>query len=145
MREIIGMPQRVLGASLQHGSPIWSVLFQYATFPCIYESGENGVPIFDAHIEVYSENKIVRVSYDTPYVKGLPVTLRVRERVPGHAGQTDGFQERTVRRTYEDPYHVEFLEFWEVVTKGKKPKTSAEDARNEMVLIEMIIKAGYGK
>lgn len=101
------------------------------------------MPISDAHIEVHSQDKIVRVNYDTPYVKGLPVTMTVRERVECHNGQPYGYQERTVRRTYTDPYLIEFLEFYDVVTKDKPVKTIAADARNELLLLEMIMKAGY--
>jgi predicted dehydrogenase len=97
MRELLGMPTSVLGASLQYNSPIWSVLFQYPSFPCTYESGINNVPIFDAHIEVYSSEKIVRINYDTPYVKGLPVTMTVRERINNGEREGDGYQERTIR------------------------------------------------
>jgi len=139
MREILGMPQRVLGASL--GSPIWSVLFQYEGFPVTYESGINNVPIFDAHIEIYSQEKIVRVNYDSPYVKGLPVTMTVRERIGGAMG--DGYQERVVRKTYEDPYTLEFLEFHKCVLGKGQPKTSAVDARNDLDLFKMIMQAGH--
>jgi len=137
MREIIGMPEKVLGASL--APPFWTVLFQYKGFPVTYESGINNVPIFDAHIEIYSPNKIVRVNYDTPYVKGLPVTMTIRERIDGAKG--DGYQERMVRKTYEDPYTLEFLEFHRCVVDGKAPKTSAQDARNDLDLFNMIMKA----
>jgi predicted dehydrogenase len=143
MRELLGMPTSVLGASLQHNSPIWSVLFQYRSFPCTYESGINNVPIFDAHIEVYSNEKIVRVDYDTPYVKGLPVTMTVRERIDNGERKGDGYQERTIRKTYEDPYMLEFLEFYRVVAEGKEPKTGARDARQEVDLWKMILRAGF--
>jgi predicted dehydrogenase len=142
MREIIGMPKAVLGAVL--GLPgIYSALFQYPGFAVTFESGINSVPVFDANIEVYSEDKIVRVDFDSPYVKGLPVTMTVREKVSSRPGQeTFGYQERTVRRTYEDPYTLEMLEFYECVVHGKPIKTSAEDARNELELYKMILKAG---
>jgi predicted dehydrogenase len=144
MRELLGMPSHVLGASLQVNSPIWSVLFQYPTFPCTYESGINNVPIFDAHLEVYSQEKIVRVEYDTPYVKGLPVTMVIREKIQGGKGTAgDGYQERRIRKTYEDPYTLEFREFYHTVVGGGEPKTGARDARNEVVLWEMILKAGF--
>lgn len=74
-----------------------SVLFQYPGFACSYESGIDEVPRFDAHLEVYSKTKQVTVQYDTPYVKGLPITMTVRENVDG------GLQTRIVRKTYEDP------------------------------------------
>jgi predicted dehydrogenase len=138
MREIIGMPKSVLGASL--GLPIWSVLFEHEGFPVTYESGINNVPIFDAHIEVYSNEHIVRVNYDTPYVKGLPVTMTIRERIDGAKG--DGYQERTVRKTYEDPYTLEFLEFYKCVTENCTPKTTAADARQDLDIFKMIMQAG---
>lgn len=138
MREIIGMPKSVLGASLS--LPIWSVLFQYDGFPVTYESGINSVPIFDAHIEIYSHEKIVRVNYDTPYVKGLPVTMTIRERIDGTRG--DGYQERIVRKTYEDPYTLEFLQFYKCVTENSTPKTTAVDARQDLDIFKMIMQAG---
>ncbi|KAH8815989.1 hypothetical protein F5884DRAFT_204679 [Xylogone sp. PMI_703] len=138
MREIIGMPKRVLGASI--AMPIWGVIFEYEDFPVIYESGINNIPIFDAHIEVYSQEKTVRVNYDSPYVKGLPVTVTIRERIDGVKG--DGFQERTIRKTYEDPFTLEFLEFHACVFGKKSPKTSSVDARKDLDLIKMIMQAG---
>jgi predicted dehydrogenase len=142
MREVIGMPKSVLGACL--GLPgIYSALFQYTGFAVTFESGINSVPVFDAHIEVYSDDKIVRVDFDSPYVKGLPVTMTVREKVNSRPGaDTFGYQERIVRRTYEDPYTLEMLEFYECVVHGKAVKTSAEDAKNELELYRMILRAG---
>lgn len=139
MREIIGMPQTAAGAVLTFPG-IFSVLFQYNDFPVTYESGINSVPQFDAHIEVYSPEKIVRVDYDTPYVKGLPVTMTVRERV----GE-GGFQERKVRKTYEDPYLLELMEFYDCAVHGKPPKTSAADARHDLELFKMILTAGANR
>ncbi|CAM1508931.1 Fc.00g026700.m01.CDS01 [Cosmosporella sp. VM-42] len=112
MREILGMPQRVLSASL--GFPgIYCALLQYDGFAVTFESGINAVPTFDANIEVYSEDKIVRVQYDTPYVKGLPVTMTIREKINSQTrGDAFGFQERIVRRTYEDPFTREMLELY---------------------------------
>ncbi|EEU42305.1 uncharacterized protein NECHADRAFT_40437 [Fusarium vanettenii 77-13-4] len=139
MREILGMPKRVAGACLTFPG-IFSVLFEYDGFPVSYESGLNGVPQFDAHIEVYSQDKIVRVNYDSPYVKGLPVTLTIREKI----GE-DGFQERVIRKTYQDPYTLEMLELYDCVVGNKTPKTSAADARNDIELFRMIIKADEGR
>lgn len=139
MRELIGMPTKVLGASLQWS--IWSVLFQYNGFPVNYESGIINVPVFDAHIEIYSNDKIVRVNYDTPYVSGLPVTMTIREKIIGMKG--DGYQERIVRKTYEDPFTLQFLEFHRCVTEGGCPKTSAMDARQDLDIIKMILQGGF--
>ena len=66
------------------------------------------------------------------------MTMTIRERV----GE-GGYQERTVRKTYEDPYTLEFLEFYRVVTEGREPKTGAKDARQEVNLWKMILRKGF--
>ena len=137
MREMIGMPTKVLGASL--GLPVWNVLFQYDGFPVMYESGIINVPKFEAHLEIYSTKKIVRVDYDTPYVKGLPITMTIREKIESDRG--DGYQERIVRKTYEDAFTLEFLDFHRCATKKETPKTLAVDAREDQDLIKMIMQA----
>lgn len=138
MREMLGMPDSVAGAVLTLPG-IFSVLFKYNDFPVTYESGLIGVPQFDAHIEVYSTDKIVRINYDTPYIKGLPVTMTVREKVG------DGFQERTIRRTFTDPYTLELLAFHDDTINKKTPKTSVKDARQDIELFKMILQAGSSR
>ncbi|KAL4887385.1 hypothetical protein BJY04DRAFT_175795 [Aspergillus karnatakaensis] len=140
MREAIGMPQGVKGAVLQ--MPIFTATFDYGSFPVVYESGINQVPVFDAHIEVYGSNKIVRVNYDTPYVKGLPTTMTVREKTTGPRGE-ECYQERHVRTTYEDSYTVEFKEWYETIVSGREPKTTIQDARQDVDLIQMLLHAGF--
>ncbi|KAF2658595.1 NAD(P)-binding protein [Lophiostoma macrostomum CBS 122681] len=138
MRELLGMPESVAGAVLTLPG-IFSVLFKYNDFPVTYESGLINVPEFDAHIEVYSAEKVVRIQYDTPYVKGLPVTMMIRERVG------DGFQVRNIRKTFEDPYTLELLAFHDCAVNKKVPKTSVEDARNDIELFRMILQAGSSR
>jgi hypothetical protein len=121
MRELLGMPTSVLGASLQAGSPIWSVLFQYPSFPVTYESGINNVPIFDAHIEIYSQEKIVRVNYDTPYVKGLPVTMTIRESIDNGEREGDGYQER-LGKPMRILIHLSFWSFIVLWWRGRSRK-----------------------
>ncbi|KAE8364251.1 hypothetical protein BDV27DRAFT_157981 [Aspergillus caelatus] len=136
MREIIGIPKAVLGAFLKLPG-ICSVLFNYRNFFVTYESGLCGVPQFDAHVEVYPQTKIVRVDFDTPYIKGLPVTMTMREKVCD-----GGFQERKIRKTYEDPYTLELLEFHDCVVNRRTPKSGAEDASKDVELVKMIMTAG---
>lgn len=138
MREMIGMPEGVAGAYLKIPG-IFSVLFKYNGFPVTYESGLSEVPQFDAHIEIYSPAKIVRVDFDTPYVRGLPVTVTVREKIGN-----GGFQERKIRKTYEDAYTLELLDFYDCAVNRKTPKSSAQDARQDIELFKMIMIAGFG-
>jgi predicted dehydrogenase len=140
MREILGMPQKVIGADLR--TPMWSALFDYGQFSVLYESGLNSVPVFDAHIEVYTPEKIVRIQYDTPYVKGLPTTMLVRERVDGPNGEAS-YQERHVRLTYEDSYTIEFKHWHECLVSKKAFKTTIEDARQDVDIFRMLMQDAF--
>lgn len=137
MREIIGLPQAVIGADLRF--PIWTAMLKYEGFTAVYESGLNSVPVFDAHIEIYTDTKIVRVNYDTPYIKGLPTTVTIREKVEG----TDTYQERVLRPTYEDSYTIEFKEWYGCIREGKMCKTTIADARQDLDIFKMLMQAAF--
>ena len=97
-----------------------------------------GVPTFDSYVEIFSENKIVRIQFDTPFIKGLPTTMTIKEKLGDDA---EAYQERVVRRTYQDAYTSQWKEFHKCVTEGKEIKTSAEDARWDLEVFGMIVKA----
>ncbi|CAG7565960.1 unnamed protein product [Fusarium equiseti] len=136
MREVLGMPQKVVGTSL--GFPFWNVLFKYENFTVSYESGLNNLPQFDAHLEVYSANKTVRLQYDTPYIKGLPVTMHVTENADGV------YKETTIRKSFEDPYTLEMKAFWEMAAEGKRAKTTVQDAMQDLELYVMAMRYEHG-
>ncbi|KAJ6043000.1 uncharacterized protein N7446_001196 [Penicillium canescens] len=157
MREALGMPEKVVGSSL--GFPFWkyvslatdlieknnanentlySVLYKYRNFTVSYESGIDNVPRFDAHLEVYGTDRTVKVQYDTPYVKGLPVTMHIAENADGV------YKETTIRKSYEDPYTLELKTLWEMVVDGKQPKTTVEDALQDIEIFAMAMRHGYG-
>ncbi len=129
MRELLGLPKGVLYAASRgpEGRTV-SAAFDYDDFVCQFETSVDVVPRFDAHIEVYSPSRIVRVDYDTPYVRNLPGRLTVLEPGP------DGMAQRQVRSTWRDAFEIEWLAFHENVTGGRQPKTSLTDAREDLVL-----------
>lgn len=112
---------------------------KYPGFTVSYESGIDNIPRFDAHLEVYSANKTVRVQYDTPYVKGLPITLHIVENADG------AYKESTIRKTYEDAYTLEMKKLWKMVVEGEAVKTTAQDALQDIELFGMIMKHGFGQ
>lgn len=118
---------------MQYGS----ALFQYPGFTVSYESGIDHVPRFDASIEIFGKFKTIKICYDTPYVKGLPTTMELKE-----LGTNGEYIHSTVRRTYEDPYTLEMKELYAAVVDGKAIKTTAQDARKEVEIFQMIMAAG---
>lgn len=131
MREALGMPERVLGVSVS--LPFWNVLFKYPSFTVSYELGFHNIPVFDAHLEVYGTNKLVRVQYDSPYIRGLPVTMHIQENVGGT------YRETTLRKTYEDTFILQMTELYTSIVENKSVKTSATDALRDLRIYRMII------
>ena len=92
MRELLGLPNKVLFAAQRGGGLYLAATFDYGPFVCQFETGIDGIARFDAHLEVYGSQKVVRIQYDTPYVRNLPIRLFVTED-NGHGGVTDrGFK-----------------------------------------------------
>ena len=133
MRELLGMPRRVIAAR-QCGSFL-TALFEYESFTVTFETGIDHNRRFDAHIQVYGETKEIRVQYDTPYIRHLPTQLFLTET------QGEVLEERVIRPTFTDPYTLELLHFYEVVTHNVQPKTSAEDFLYDLDLFDMIMHA----
>ncbi len=133
MRELLGMPKRVIAA--RQWDSFLTALFDYERFTVTFETGIDHNRRFDAHIQVYGETKEIRVQYNTPYIRQLPTQLFIKET------QGEAFEERVIRPTFTDAYTIELLDFYNVVTKNTQPKTSAEDFLHDLDLFEMIINA----
>ena len=108
----------------------------WPTFSGTYESGLDNVPRFDAHIEVYSLKKTVRIKYDSAYIEGLPITMTITENVDS------AYKESMVIKMYKDSYTLEMKELYRVVVDGKEVKTRPQDARKDLEIFQMIMKAG---
>ena len=113
-----------------------SAIFQYPGFAVVYESGVDQVARFDASIEIFGDTKTVKVCIDSPFIKGLPTTMVVKESLP------DGsYRESTTRRTYEDPFTLELQAVYEWVVGGNAPKTTPTDARQDLEILGMLMKS----
>lgn len=69
MREVFGSPERVVGVTANE--PFYSALFSFrgqdgTPFSVTYESGIDEVPVFDAHLAVYSPKKRVSIKVCPP-------------------------------------------------------------------------------
>jgi len=136
MRELLGgPPKRVISAAQWHDGKFLTVLMDYGDFAAYLETGADGQRRFDAHIEVYGEDRSIRVQYDTPYIRHLPTTLTIR--------QEDGesHSETVVRPTYKDPYTHELEVLFDVIVNGTPVKTTVEDSIEDLRLFRDIIEA----
>lgn len=125
-----GVPRECLSAFASPSGDFVGATFTYEQqagppFMVSYETGIHDIGTFDAYIEVYCADRIIKLKYDTPFVKGLPITLTVRENT-GRDGK--GYQERLVRPTFLDAYTAEFLRLHKALTEGV-PVTDQQSTR----------------
>ena len=135
MRELIGVPKRVISAAQWHGGSFLTVLMDYGDFAAYLETGADGQRRFDAHIEVYGTNSSVRVQYDTPYIRHMPTTLIVSHE------DGESHTESVTRPTFKDPYTHELETLYEVIVNGAPVKTTPEDSILDLVLFRDIVEA----
>lgn len=136
MRETLGFPQSVSGVSANE--PFYSAILNYSNtdgsrFAVTYESGIDAVARFDSHLTIYGKNKTVSIQYDTPFIKGLPIKVKVDE-INEHGEAVS----REILSSYEDAYTAELKEMHACFTQGRVIKTSAEDAMEDLRMFKMI-------
>jgi predicted dehydrogenase len=135
MRELLGRPRGVAAARQWRGGGYMTALLEYGDYYVTFEMGVDEQLRFDAHIEVYGDSTMLRVQYDTPYVRHFPTVL-VTEQTSGAA------LHRSVSRPHlKDPYTHELEYFHRVVTEKQVPKTSPEDYVEDLDLFAEIIRA----
>jgi predicted dehydrogenase len=129
MRELLGMPSRVLFATQRSNGAYLAAAFDYGSFVCQFETGIDGIPRFDAHLEVYGTERVVRIQYDTPYVRNTPIRLTLTE-----ANGRGGVNRADSHPTWGDPFVAEWKAFYENVTENKASKTDPSDFAQDLEL-----------
>jgi predicted dehydrogenase len=129
MRELLGVPARVLYATARHGGAYLTAAFDYGDFVCTFETGSDQIPRFDCHIEVYSDDRVVRLEYDTPYVRNLPTHVSVVE-----SNGSGGVRDSRTQPSWGDPFVTEWRAFHRSIVEGLPPRASARDFRLDLEL-----------
>ena len=122
MRELLGIPKKVLFAVQRGGGRYLAAAFDYGPFVCQFETGIDRIARFDAHLEVYGSQKVVRIQFDTPYVRNSPIRLFVTED-NGRGGVTS----LNSNPAWGDPFVAEWKAFYENITQNRAPKTGPAD------------------
>jgi predicted dehydrogenase len=142
MRELLGMPRGVIYARWHDELPVeapnrpgggryLTAAFDYGGYACHFETGVDRIPRFDGHLEVFGDAQVLRVQYDTPYVRNLPIRLIVTE------GDAAGRATRSeVHPGWGDAFVQEWRAFYDNVAAGRPAKTSPDDFRQDLVLFQ---------
>jgi len=134
MRELLGMPKRVLYAAQRHGGRCISAAFDYERFVCHYETADHQMAHFDASIQIYGADQIVRVQYDTPYIRNLPVRLAVMR-----GNGRGGVVESSENPCWGDAFVEEWKAFFECIRSDMPSKASPTDFRADLELFREMV------
>nr|XP_018267467.1 uncharacterized protein I303_01454 [Kwoniella dejecticola CBS 10117]OBR89625.1 hypothetical protein I303_01454 [Kwoniella dejecticola CBS 10117] len=136
MRELLGMPTGVVAATRNAAGSFTHVIFEYPGFKVYLEFGVDNVMEFDAQIEIYASDRHITLQYDSPYIKGLPITAKV----VGKRENGDHYEE-LIRPSYEDAYTLEYKALHDAIVKGTPVKNDAVDAKQDLEIFDMVMKA----
>ena len=134
MRELLGTPERVLFAAHRHRGFVLTAAVDYRHYVCQIEIALDHLPRFDTYLEVYTEREVLRVDYDTPYIRHIPAKLQITG-THGMAGITSTSRFSTRR----DSFALEWQSFYEDIRHRRQPKTSVADAREDLVLFRDMV------
>ena len=129
MRELLGMPSKVIFAAYRSKGRYLAATFDYDSFVCQFETGIDQIPRFDALLEVFGEHKLVRVQYDTPYVRNLPIRVFITE-----SNGKGGVTTIDSHPAWDDPFVAEWKAFYRNITEKLVPKSGPEDFRLDLEL-----------
>ena len=135
MRGLIGAPNEVLYAQHTAGERMVTAAFGFDGFVCHYECGVDDVPRFGSVIEVYAKDRLLRLDYDTPYIRNLPVRLAVTRKT-----SATGWETRTIEPSREDLFVREWRALHDCIMRRERPATHVGDALEDLTLFKAMIK-----
>lgn len=135
MRGLLGMPHGVVYAATRgDSSPYTTAAFDYGSFVCHFETGFDEIPRVDTHIEVFADDRSLRLEYDTPFIRNIPVRLRT-------TGIGTNGTRTEVNESWEDPFVGEWRSFHDAVRHGGPVRTPPADALADLQLARDLIAA----
>jgi predicted dehydrogenase len=134
MRTLLGRPRSVAYAAARQGGDYLTASIDYGSFVCQYETGVDEIPRFDAHIEVFGARRVLRVQYDTPYVRNIPVRLMLLD-----ANGRGGVVEQRILPQWGDPFEAEWRAFGASVVERTEPASSPADFREDLELFRDMV------
>jgi predicted dehydrogenase len=134
MRELIGIPKKVLYATQRHNGSYIGAAFDYGDFVCHFETTIDQIPRFDSRLEVYSDTQMLHVQYNTPYVRHLTTRLEITSTAPDNSVHLE-----TIQPAFEDNFTREWRAFYQNLTTGSVPKTNPSDYRHDLELFAEMI------
>ena len=132
---LIGGPVGVAGAAQRSGGRFVSAILNYDNFVATFEMGVDQVGDFDCFIELFTGDRRLRIDYDTPYIRNLPITFTSK------STSGDCLELTIDRPSYRDAYALQWMEFHTAVIAGGPQESTLEQAKRDQKLFAAIVAA----
>jgi myo-inositol 2-dehydrogenase/D-chiro-inositol 1-dehydrogenase len=134
MRDLLsGVPKRVAGAQISPRGDQLTALLDYGDYPVVYEYLIDDIARFDAGLDLYAKRSRMRLLYDTPYIRNLPMRLEIQE-------STETANAWTILGPfYKDPFEAELEALHDVIVHGGENRTPVSDSLADFDIFEAII------
>ncbi|MFZ5924163.1 MAG: Gfo/Idh/MocA family protein [Bacillota bacterium] len=138
LRGAFGDPEEILFTDIyQGGRYLISVLRYPNDVRCVWEVGGFDVKKswWDEELAAFGSEKMIAVRFPNPYIRYAPTIVAIKE-LDGQAEV-----EKQVIASYDEAFRREWKHFYECIVSNKEPRTTAEDAKEDIKLLADIIKA----
>jgi predicted dehydrogenase len=158
LRGMFGSPRAIKSAIYSAKGKCFNALLDYGeSMTGVFEFAEMDLKKFDEELSIYSKTEVIKVQFPSPYLPFVPTEVEIwepdgpgRDQRPdcpdlpkGTAGQ--GLKVSRVTASYDESFRRELTHFAHCIRTGEKPRTTAEDGREDVRLcIEMTKKAIQG-
>jgi predicted dehydrogenase len=139
VRELCGLPRRIRSVVTDPQGLHLAAVFEYDGFIGVYEMvNDQRVVQFDAAIEIFQGDRKLLLKYETPYIRNQPLSLEVT------TSTEEDSETVCYGPSYRDPFRTELEEFYACIVEGRQPKTTLEDARQDLLLFREMIQSMGG-
>lgn len=133
----LGLPERVIATEIWANGLAYASIFAYpGDLRCVFDTGLiTGLRKFDESLTVYSANKVVSISFPSPFIKNAPTMVETWE--------TEGsaYKESQFLASYQEAFKEEMIHFHNCITNGLQPETPVTEGRDDIALLIDMVKA----
>jgi len=136
LRGILNNPIEVLSTEIwDKGKYYTSIMDCGNEIRCIFDTGLMKIKKFDEEIAVFSDDKVVKVNFPSPFLKNAPTSVSIWEM------DNDNYVEKQVLASYRESFKQELIHFYDCIVNDKKPLTDGEEGRKDLRLLLNMIRA----
>jgi predicted dinucleotide-utilizing enzyme len=117
LRGAFGQPERVVATEIWPGGRYYTSVFDYGdNLRCLFDTGIVGIRIFDEELAAFADDKVVKISFPSPFLKNAPTIVDVWQM------NGDREVERQITASYEEAFRQELIHLHDRIENDKEPQ-----------------------